>query len=548
MDILKAFVLNGVEHNINILWKNNKPLFRASEFAKILEIKNISKSIISFDEDEKVLTTSMTPGGPQEVLFLTESGVYRLLMNSRKPIAKPFQKWVSKVLESIRETGKYELQLKIEEKERIRAETSEQIKIALEQEANKNKLIIQKNQHDALVEAFKDKYIVYFAKISEKDGKYIIKIGSTKELDIRVPKLIKQYETFYIFKVFECPMNEAFEKFLHTHQNIKKYKYNEMNSTELFLVTDEEIQDIIRIAIHNKFKFSSSVSAEQIIALENIKLKQIQARTEELKLINEINNINEIDNNEINHNEINDNIKNNEIDDYNTYIDPIILLSDSRRHTQSRGNKIQRYSSDSKTLIKTYDSYAYVIRDSELSDITRNSIKNAIKNNIIYKNCRWIELDRNLPDDTFQYLDETIDSKIIKKGYVAMLNLDKNKIINVFCDQKEASIDRKFTSTASISNAIKRKSISSGHYFIMWDDCSEELKNKYLLSNNLPDKRVPISSIKIEQLHPISNEILKTYSSIEDIIKEFKISRQTLKSACEFEYITKGYKWRILDK
>ena len=34
-------------------------------------------------------------------------------MNSRKP--RPFQKWVCKVIESIRETGKYELQLAIDE-------------------------------------------------------------------------------------------------------------------------------------------------------------------------------------------------------------------------------------------------------------------------------------------------------------------------------------------------------------------------------------------------------------------------------------------------
>ena len=32
------------------------------------------------------------------------------------------------------------------------------------------------------------------------------------------------------------------------------------------------------------------------------------------------------------------------------------------------------------------------------------------------------------------------------------------------------------------------------------------------------------------------------YSSIEDVIKEYKISRKTLKSACEFNLICKGYK------
>ena len=49
MDILQAFVLNGINHNINILWKDNKPLFRASEIAKVLDMKNIRPSISDFD-------------------------------------------------------------------------------------------------------------------------------------------------------------------------------------------------------------------------------------------------------------------------------------------------------------------------------------------------------------------------------------------------------------------------------------------------------------------------------------------------------------------
>jgi prophage antirepressor-like protein len=55
MDILKSFFLNETEHNINILWENDKPLFRANEIGKILDIKNIRSSIEDFDNDEKVV-------------------------------------------------------------------------------------------------------------------------------------------------------------------------------------------------------------------------------------------------------------------------------------------------------------------------------------------------------------------------------------------------------------------------------------------------------------------------------------------------------------
>ncbi len=537
MDILKAFVLDGTAHTVTILWENGKPLFRASEIGNILEIKNIRTSIVSFDEDEKVVRITDGPGGPQETLFLTESGVYRLLMNSRKPIARPFQKWVCKVLESIRETGKYELQVKIDEaKKETREEceqlTQEQIQKALEEEARKVEFTLKKNTHDAFVEAYKNKNVVYFGEICEIDGKKLIKIGSTKDTNYRENGWLKTFGNIYIFKVFECYNFRNFEEFLHNHPKVKLYRYKEEIheghcSNECYLITPSELDDIIAIATHNKFKFMNKIEADHLIEIEKLKLQQMQTKLEMAKVQEKII-------------EYQKDIQN----ENETYIDPVILLQDSRKHTQARGNKIQRYSKDGKTLIKTYESYVYAMRDKELADPTRNAIKEAIKTNTIYKNFRWAELDRSLPDDTIQELPDTVESKTVKIGYVAMLNLDKDKIVNVFCDQKAAAEDRKFTSSASVSNAIKRGSVSGGHYFMMWHDCSSELKEEYLKTSTLPQKRVAVNGVQVEQLHPVTNEVLKYYPSCEDIVKEYKISRQTLKSAIDYNYIVKGYKWR----
>ena len=67
------------------------------------------------DEDEKVVNNVYTPGGKQEAWFLTEDGVYELLMQSRKPIAKKFKKEIKAVLKSIRKHGAYMTAEKIEE-------------------------------------------------------------------------------------------------------------------------------------------------------------------------------------------------------------------------------------------------------------------------------------------------------------------------------------------------------------------------------------------------------------------------------------------------
>jgi len=92
MDLVKVFTNNTKNITVNIQGTVEEPLFQANQIGELLELKNIKKSIIDFDEDEKGVTTSYTPGGVQNVLFLTELGLYRLLGQSRKPIARDFQR------------------------------------------------------------------------------------------------------------------------------------------------------------------------------------------------------------------------------------------------------------------------------------------------------------------------------------------------------------------------------------------------------------------------------------------------------------------------
>lgn len=78
------------------------PLFLAKDVAEWIDydISNVSKMVNSVDEDEKLIArinnTSAT--------FLTEDGLYEVLMLSRKPIAKQFKKEVKKILKLIRKS------------------------------------------------------------------------------------------------------------------------------------------------------------------------------------------------------------------------------------------------------------------------------------------------------------------------------------------------------------------------------------------------------------------------------------------------------------
>ena len=60
------------------------------------------------DEDEKALHTVQTPGGRQQMAFISEPGLYSLVLRSRKPEAKAFKRWVTHdILPSIRKSGGY---------------------------------------------------------------------------------------------------------------------------------------------------------------------------------------------------------------------------------------------------------------------------------------------------------------------------------------------------------------------------------------------------------------------------------------------------------
>lgn len=84
------------------------PLFKANDVAEWIENSNTSQMLNAVDENEKALYTMYrVDGSTNKQWFLTEDGLYEVLMQSRKPIAKQFKKEVKKILKTIRLNGMY---------------------------------------------------------------------------------------------------------------------------------------------------------------------------------------------------------------------------------------------------------------------------------------------------------------------------------------------------------------------------------------------------------------------------------------------------------
>lgn len=93
---------------VRVIMRCSEPWFVAKDACDCLELTNVSKACQTLDEDEKGITKVYTLGGSQDMMLISESGLYTLIMRSNKPEAKVFRKWVtSEVLPSIRKTGGY---------------------------------------------------------------------------------------------------------------------------------------------------------------------------------------------------------------------------------------------------------------------------------------------------------------------------------------------------------------------------------------------------------------------------------------------------------
>ncbi|MGG7196666.1 BRO family protein [Clostridium butyricum] len=95
--------------NVRILNINGDPWFIASDVAKSLGYKNTSDAIKRHvDDEDKGVVKHDTLGGNQEMVAINESGMYCLVLGSKKESAKKFKHWVTKeVLPSIRKRGLY---------------------------------------------------------------------------------------------------------------------------------------------------------------------------------------------------------------------------------------------------------------------------------------------------------------------------------------------------------------------------------------------------------------------------------------------------------
>ena len=548
MDILKAFKLVDKNIEINIQGTYEDPLFQANQIGKILDIKNIHESLKDFTDEDKGIRFSVTPGGVQNVVFLTEIGLYKLLGRSKKPIASVFQKWIINVIKEIRINGIYKLK-----------EENEVDKKLIKQQSELDK-------HKIFIRAFDKENVVYMCKFKDNlDGKMVIKVGSSQNIKERIQHMSNAYQSIepLLLDVVKVDNHIKFETFLHNHDFFKLYYFPIENkegkiSKETYLVNEEECNEMIRIINLNRTLFDKN-----ILELEKIKLERDELKLQQTDKIIEIKKIElEIIKNKTNEdlsnkvNELSEKIKvekkpdeklQYESDDDDIDLTKIYFSTKSKKDSIRTPFVYQYNPNDLCNPIKIYNSPSDVERSPELKhlEISPSPLRNSSKNNTIYKGYRWYFVKRNEIPPII--IPETVENKHKEPEikFLAMIDITKTKILNVYPNQKEATKAR-LMKCNSFSRAIKEGTISSGHYWKYFEDCSKEMQDDYLKTNKLPEKYISKVSKPVEQICPKTKKVLKIYHSSREVIKEFQMSVMSLKKYSDSGEIHNGYIWKII--
>lgn len=109
------------EGMVRVLERDGAPWFLAADPCRIIGIRDVSDAVEKLDDDEKGRASIPTLGGTQEVLIISEGGLYTIILRSRDAtkqgtIAHRFRKWVTgEVLPALRTTGSYRMGEGIEE-------------------------------------------------------------------------------------------------------------------------------------------------------------------------------------------------------------------------------------------------------------------------------------------------------------------------------------------------------------------------------------------------------------------------------------------------
>lgn len=203
------------------------------------------------------------------------------------------------------------------------------------------------------------------------------------------------------------------------------------------------------------------------------------------------------------------------------------------------GPRLQKINPETLQLVKVYETVAEALKESNFL-LKRPSLQKAILENTIYNGFRWSYRERDEDENVVNILPTKI-TKIQNIGYIAKLNQEKTKILNVYIDRKTAAIENGYLSSGALDTPVKNGTLANGNYYILLDKCDEELQNEFIEENGEP----LLYKDGIGQFDN-NKKIVKEFICKYDCIKQLKMSDKTLAKALDKDITYNGYYYKTL--
>ena len=433
----------------------------------------------------------------------------------------------------------------------ITKEESDELKQQVLKLENKNKqmeekIITQKEleREKVLLKQFANiGCMVYIIKVKNNDdGSYIVKIGESRDgITERYNECKSKHKNILLLNCFPVDKSRKFERFLLGHKSISPSRVfnlpNHENEKELVLIGKElTYSSLIKIIDDNINNYNYRVSE---LLLENQLLKS--------KLNSNQKNANQPTNNdEIS--ELKQMVKelSNEIFDLKKSNQEILSKLNSQQTKvttgfnqplSTLGPRLQKINPENLQLIKVYESVTELMNEN--IQIKRPSIMKAIQANTIYCGFRWLLVERNLDPTIIHSIEPTKETKVQNLGYIAKLDANKSEILNVYLDRKTASQMNGYQSSSALDNPVKNGTITNGHYYMLYNNCDEDLVSEFEDKNGSP----LLYKNGVGQFDSNGN-MTNEYSCKYDCIKELKMSDKTLAKCINKDIAYNGFYYK----
>lgn len=513
-------------------------------FSQKVNAKRVLEKNFTIDNDYKILLcqvakqTSDTRGGHNKEFIMLNIKTFKLFcIKAGTKKADEIHEYFIKLEEILQEVlieESDELRqqiLQIEDKQKQEYDA----KLAKQKCLEREKILMQEYATSGA--------LFYIMKVKTfENGQYIIKIGESRKGVLgRYNEHKTKYEECLLLDCFAVNKSRDFETFVKEHDSVRRNRVTDLpgheTELELFLIGRNLSYPALLDIINNNIKYFNNNDTHKLeLEIQQLKLMlEMKTSNNDNMLINEmLQTVKQlsckIDNLETVNRDIVSKMNSSQIKTTTGFNEPLATV----------GPRLQKINPETMAIVKVYESVAECLKEYNFK-VKRPSIDKAVTENTVYNEYRWAFVDRSLDPNVIHDLPPTKVTKTQNLGYIAKLNDDKTEILNVYIDRKTAATENGYASNSALDTPVKNTSLANGHYYALYDKCTDELRSSFEQKYGTP----LLYKDGVGQ-YTSDNQLIKEFVCKYDCIKQLKMSDKTLAKALDKNVMYNNYYFRMI--